>query len=360
MTQVSHRQVQSPTPRLAGVGLWVFLAAALICPAATLQVTTTNDSGAGSLRQAILDANATNGLDTITFKISSPSLFTISPAAALPAITDPVVIDGTTQPGHTTNHPLIELNGVSAGGSSVGLRLLAGNSTVRGLAIGRFGAEGIHVETGGSNFIQGNFIGTDVNGLLGRGNANGIVVNLSSGNVIGGTNPGTSAAGSFALGNGNNGIAVYGVSSPASGNLIGGATTGARNLLSGNNGSGIYLIGSGATGNVVQGNYIGSDAAGHLPVRNAGDGITLQGAANNAIGGTGAGEGNLLSGNTQSGVSFFVGAPSNQVQGNLIGTDASGQLALGNGASGVTLLSSSANVMVYSSPIAPATGWRAT
>src|SRR5207249_2305178 len=201
-----------------------------------------------------------------------------SPAAALPAITDPVVIDGTTQPGHTTNHPLIELNGVSAGGSSVGLRLLAGNSTVRGLAIGRFGAEGIHVETGGSNFIQGNFIGTDVNGLLGRGNANGIVVNLSSGNVIGGTNAtdrnlisangdtgvyllgassnviqgnyiGTSAAGSFALGNGNNGIAVYGVSSPASGNLIGGATTGARNLLSGNNGSGIYLIGSGATGN---------------------------------------------------------------------------------------------------------------
>src|SRR5439155_9595225 len=82
--------------------------------AATLVVTTTSDSGSGSLRQAILDANATNGLDSIVFQIPGTAPFTITPLAALPAITDPVVIDGTTQPGYTPNHPIIELSGVSA------------------------------------------------------------------------------------------------------------------------------------------------------------------------------------------------------------------------------------------------------
>ena len=76
--------------------------------AATLVVTTTSDSGSGSLRQAILDANATNGLDSIVFQIPGTAPFTITPLAALPAITDPVVIDGTTQPGYTPNHPIIE------------------------------------------------------------------------------------------------------------------------------------------------------------------------------------------------------------------------------------------------------------
>ncbi|PYJ01460.1 MAG: hypothetical protein DME25_18065, partial [Verrucomicrobia bacterium] len=180
----------------------------------------------------------------------------------------PVVIDGTTQPGYTPNHPIIELSGVSAGSSSVGLRLLAGNSSVRGLIINRFGAEGIHIEGGGSNVIAGNFVGTDVTGLLPRGNANGVVVNNASGNVIGGTNPadrnvisangdtgvyllgasgnavqgnyiGTTATGTLDLGNGNNGIAL---NNNTTASLIGGATTAARNLVSGNHGSGIYRV----------------------------------------------------------------------------------------------------------------------
>ncbi|MDQ3754414.1 MAG: hypothetical protein M3371_06750 [Acidobacteriota bacterium] len=65
---------------------------------ATIVVTNTNDSGAGSLRQAILDANATAGTQTIAFNIPGSGVQTISPLSALPTITDAVVIDGTTQP----------------------------------------------------------------------------------------------------------------------------------------------------------------------------------------------------------------------------------------------------------------------
>src|SRR5215207_2961588 len=105
--------------------------------AATFTVTNTNDSGAGSLRQAILDANATAGLDTISFSIGS-GVQTISPLTTLPVITDPAIIDGTTQPGFSGT-PIIVLNGTSVTtGSGVGLWIDAGNSTVSGLAIGNF------------------------------------------------------------------------------------------------------------------------------------------------------------------------------------------------------------------------------
>src|SRR5688572_17968642 len=78
--------------------------------AATISVTVTNDTGAGSLRQAIIDANAAAGADTITFNISPAGTNTISVATALPAITEAVVIDGTTQPGFA-GAPVIELKG---------------------------------------------------------------------------------------------------------------------------------------------------------------------------------------------------------------------------------------------------------
>ena len=74
---------------------------------ATYSVTNTNDSGAGSLRQAILDANTNAGADTITFAIGTGPQ-TISPLSPLPTITDPVTIDGTTQPGFSGS-PIIEL-----------------------------------------------------------------------------------------------------------------------------------------------------------------------------------------------------------------------------------------------------------
>ena len=99
-------------------------------------------------------------------------------------------------------------------------------------------------------------------------------------------------------------------------------------------------------GNLVQGNYIGTDTNGSLAIPNAGDGVTVSGAGGNTIGGTDAGAGNLLSGNSQGGVGLNgAGADSNLVQGNFIGTDASGQVALGNTLSGVTILGGNSNLV---------------
>src|SRR5438132_13693046 len=94
-----------------------FAAAALSASAGAAQtftVTNTNDSSAGSLRQAILDANANPGTDTIAFNIPGSGVKTINPTSSLPLITDPLIIDGTTQPGFAGS-PIIELNGASAG-----------------------------------------------------------------------------------------------------------------------------------------------------------------------------------------------------------------------------------------------------
>jgi len=364
--------------QLSGIVITAFLIA-LAAPhgtAATNIVSNANASGPGSLQQAILDANAANGVDTIVFQIPGTGAHTITPINALPSISDPVVIDGTTQPGFAGT-PLIEVNGASAGATSDGLRLTAGNSTIRGLVINRFGGAGIHVQLpGGTNFIQGNFIGTDLTGALSQGNGSsaqsgGVWIDGSSGNWIGGPYPtnrnlisgnsgsgvyllncagntvqgnliGTPVSGTAALGNGNNGISLYN----APRNQVGGTATGARNVISGNTGSGVYLNGSGTTGNLVQGNYIGTDTNGSLAIPNAGDGLTINGGSANTIGGASAGAGNLLSGNSQGGVSLIgAGATGNLVQGNYIGTDASGRLALGNLFSGVTLFGGNNNLV---------------
>src|SRR4051794_18030513 len=86
------------------------------CPvcAATFNVSNKNDTGSGSLRQAILDANANPGPDTINFQILGFPPYTISPASALPPLTESVVLDGTTQ-GTFNGTPVIELNGSNAG-----------------------------------------------------------------------------------------------------------------------------------------------------------------------------------------------------------------------------------------------------
>ncbi len=179
------------------------------CPAAaygiTFPVTNTNDSGAGSLRQAILDANANAGPDVIAFNIPGSGVHTIAPLTGLPTITDSVVIDGYTQPGASPNTDpngfngtlLIELDGENAGPSS-GLHVVAGNSTVRGLVVNRFilsGANdpegnGIFLESLGGNHIEGNFFGTDPSGTLARPNTNAGIFVRSPNNTIGGASPG--------------------------------------------------------------------------------------------------------------------------------------------------------------------------
>src|SRR5690242_15700472 len=123
----------------------VLLLAAASAAANTYTITSTADSGAGSLRQAILDANANPGADTIAFNIVGSGVHTISPSTPLDPITDAVTIDGYTQPGSSANtnpvgQPLdtvlrIEIDGTNAPGN--GLLVKAQNVTIKGLAINR-------------------------------------------------------------------------------------------------------------------------------------------------------------------------------------------------------------------------------
>ena len=339
---------------------------ALTVWADTITVTNTADSGAGSFRQAILSANTNPGPNTIVFQISGTPPFSIKPANALPAITAPVTIDATTQPGWIGT-PVIELNGTNTISGTVGLRFSAGGfCTLRGLAINLFPAQLIELASP-SNSLQGNFIGTDVTGTLARGrgaNSHGILVS-SSGNLIGGTNSGdgnlisggndqgiyllnannnvvqgnfigVNWAGTTALSNLNNGIVI----SSGSNNLVGGSVPAARNIISGNGASGVFFTGSGAAGNVIQGNYIGLNRSGSNAVGNvAGDGITLISAPGNLI------SNNLISGNGKVGISISGGsaAKGNLLLGNFIGTDVNGRIALGNHYSGIWVSGAGSN-----------------
>jgi titin len=332
--------------------------------AAFYTVTTVADSGNGSLRQAILNANGNLGLDTIAFNISGTGPFTIIPASALPMITDPVIIDATTQPGYAGT-PLIEINGANLAAGTDGLLISAGGSTVRGLAINRCPRDGIRLQSLGTNVIQANFLGTDPSGTVGLGNGEGgvmvygspgnliggtiaparnlisgnqngiyLFMSTASGNVVSGNYIGTSVTGFTALGNVYSGMEVASSSS----NLIGGTSPGAGNVISGNGQSGIYFISAPATGNLVQGNYIGVNANGTAALSNGEDAVTINGVSGNTIGGTVAGARNVLSGNLESGVFIWTsGATSNVIAGNYIGTDKTGTVAIPNYTNGVTL-----------------------
>lgn len=321
------------------------------------------------MRQAILDANANSGFDSVIFQIPGTTPHVISPASPLPALSDSTVLDAATQPGYVSQ-PVVELIGTGAGAGTAGLRLGgSGGHTVRGLAINRFDGDGIRLESSG-NLIRGNYIGTDVTGMLARGNGQyGVFVWNVSSNLIGGASVvdrnviaggnetgvyllngignsiqgnyiGVNAAGDSGLSNRNNGITVF--TSPA--NTIGGPAPGAGNLVSGNGGSGINLNGSASTGNVVQGNYVGVNAAGLGSVPNLGDGITFNSAPGNFVGGTNASERNLISGNGKAGILMNgPGTRLNQIAGNFIGTDLNGLAKLGNALAGITIAGGSSN-----------------
>lgn len=275
--------------------------------AATLVVNNANASGAGSLRQALLDANTNANLDTITFNIPGTGVKTITPTAALPQVEYPVIIDGTTQPGYA-GLPLIQITGTSAG-SANGLLLLGGGCVVRGLVINRFELSGIRIEAYGSNVIERVFLGSDPTGTLARPNT------------------------------------VYGlaiVNSP--GNRIGGSTGNVANLISSNGVAGIFINGAAATGNRIEGNFIGTDLTGRLPLGNAANGIHVLAAPENWIGGTNAGSGNVVSGNRQSGIYINgIGSTGNLVVRNIVGPGVDGTNALPNQQDGITVISSPAN-----------------
>jgi hypothetical protein len=294
------------------------------------EVTTTADSGPGSLRQAILDANA-SGLPTIiNFDIpttdpgydATTRSWMIMLLSALPVLPEPVILDGTTQSGYI-DQPVIELDGADAGADVTGLTIAGGNSTVMGLDIGGFSGDGIELTANGTDTIQGNFIGTDISGTT-------------------------------ALANGGYGVDALG----SSGNTIGGLTdtpgTGTGNLISGNSTGGMELDGS---SNTVEGNLIGVDQTGNGALGN-GYGVAVLGPGN-TIGGTVAGACNVISSNRGEGVLFYNATAgtgptpaASLVAGNLIGLGADGTTALGNSFYGIYVALDSRNVIIGGSTTA--------
>jgi photosystem II stability/assembly factor-like uncharacterized protein len=317
-------------------------------------VTNANNHGAGSLRDAITNANATPGPDTITFNIPGSGVKTISVVIPLPEITERVVIDATTQPGYAGT-PLIELDGLPLGNfGGNGLVIKASNSTVRGLSIGNFrGGNAIFLTGCDNNTIQANYLGVAANGTTGRSNSRGIVLTNSSNNLIGGTTAaarnviagnqstglvvegnnnviqgnfiGTNAAGTAALANFGN-VVIENVAS--SDNLVGGTAIGAGNLLSGSQ----WGVSSNGTRTTIQGNRIGTDVTGTNKIPNS-VGVNSIG-PDSLIGGLVPAARNIISGNQGDGVS--IRGTGSKLQGNYIGTDITGALALGNNGNGVS------------------------
>ncbi len=278
-----------------------------------------------------------------------------------------------------------DATGVHAIANAVGMRMGGTGNTVGGTASGArnvISAAGlVAVQFDGAgvqgNVIQGNYIGTDITGTVaipsrdgvailngatnntvggtavGAGNVvsasteYGVSIGSASNNVVIGNLIGTNAAGTAALANGWYGVEM---DTGAAGNTVGGTAAGARNVISGNTLGGVYLTGAGVTGNTIEGNFIGTDKTGSAAVGNTGDGVEITGGSTaNTIGGTAAGAGNIIAGNTGTGVAGIAitgsGANSNLVEGNRIGTDASGENPLPNtngvvvnaGASGNTI-----------------------
>ncbi len=278
-----------------------------------------------TLRAAIQQANATPEPDAISFAIPGTGVKTINVGAggaqgfgALPAITSPMTIDGYTQPGASPNTKAvgndavlkIELNGASVPGADGLVLSSVSNSTIRGLAINRFGTGITIVGDSVANRIEGNFIGTDPTGTIDRGN----------------------------------GFDAVGIFSGPSGNLVGGTTPASRNVLSGNGDTGLFV--SNTSNNRAQGNYVGTDKSGTKDLGNEDGGVVITAsAADNVIGGTTAGARNLISGNDGNGILIKVSSAFNEVIGNRIGTTASGTGALGNSATGVAFDGASNNLI---------------
>lgn len=364
----------------------------LPCPAraATITVTTASDAiasdGFVSLREAILAANSNAAvneapagqpapaIDDIRFAIGSGPQ-TISLTSALPALTESVILNATSQPGFT-NQPIIELSGLSAGGNVNALTLQSAGIQVSGFVITSFSGDGIVLSASAANAIlKTNWIGINLAGteVLGNG-GNGITLNNATGVQIGGTSAvernviagnggfgliingptatgaivqgnyiGADPTGLLIFGNGESGIAII----DAANNTIGGTAAGARNVIVGNAGSGVSLSGAASTNNTIAGNHIGVDVNGATVLGNASNGVLIDGGANgNTIGGTAAGARNVIAGNGSNGIRIQGSSTtSNQVIGNFIGVDISGTLVLGNLGSGISISAASGNTI---------------
>ncbi len=276
--------------------LLAIVLSAHICCGATLTVTTTDDSGPGSLRQAILDANADPGPNLVQFNLPGAGIQTLMLLSPLPDILSPTAIDGYTQLG---SHPntlawdndavlLVRLDGIRlTNAQSTALTLRANGCLIRGLILVRFD-HGIVVDSVSGNTIAGNWIGIDLDGIA-------------------------------------RGMTFYGVRvtgsafAPAGNNLIGGEAFADRNVISGNQ-IGVSFFPEAAANNSVIGNFIGTDPSGRLPRGNVFAGVDIHAATNIHV------LGNVLAASTGAGgcgVSL-LGCSRIVIQRNLIGVSTAG------------------------------------
>jgi hypothetical protein len=269
-----------------------------------VSVTNGNDSGSGSLRQAIFDVDHAVGSSSIDFPFSG----TITPSSALPPITVPVAIEGQVErlQGDEGAPPPVTVDGLRAGLAANGLVLGAGSdgSTVTGLGISGFSGNGIVVESN-DDTIVGNVVGAF--GTI-KGNAGDGLLIAGSGNLV---------VGDTIESNGGDGIDIGGSS-----NTVGGTAAGASDTITGNTGDGLLISGS---ANLVVGDPIQD---------NVGDGVDIHGSSN-TIGGTAANAGDTITRNLKDGI--FIASTRNLVEGDFIGTDASGANHLGNSDDGINI-----------------------
>jgi len=250
--------------------------------------------------------------------------------------------------GNASDHNVVGLENVISGNTQDGVRIehsATDHNRVEGNLIGTDvggtqdlgnGWSGVRITSGSRyNIIGGAALGQG--NLISGNTQNGVQVDVSGtlDNQIAGNYIGTTISGASSLANTNYGVYL------ADGtmyNSVGGPSAGERNVVSGNFG-GIVLEGTGTAYNEVVGNYVGLSAAGTAAVPNTWVGVYLaSGASNNLIGGMGATEGNVISGNGYHGVFLFgPDVDWNTVAGNAIGTTAGGLAPLGNGWEGIEI-----------------------
>jgi len=322
-------------------------------------VTTTVESGPGSLRQAMMDANVYPGACTVVFNIPTSEAshendyhwWSIKPTSPLPDLTGNIEVRGSSQPTNEIYNPygpVIEIDGSLSSGN--GININGDSNTVEGLVVNRFSSNGIRIAGDNHNVIVGCYIGTNVTGEVDLGNSvhgiyvqngdynkignlmpqgrnlisgndqNGVFLDDASENEVFGNYIGTNKSGITALKNSFSGIRIEGYSES---NRIGNDTSQGRNVISGNNQKGIDIFGYDNTSNEVLGNYIGTDASGEQDLGNSQEGIKIEYASFNLI------QRNTIAGNSDYGIKIYQ-SKENKVYDNYIGTDKDGEVAIPN------------------------------
>ncbi|MEQ8821054.1 MAG: right-handed parallel beta-helix repeat-containing protein [Sumerlaeia bacterium] len=342
---------------------------ATAAPAALFTVTSDADAGAGTLREAIALANSNAGPDMIEF---DGSVTQIVLESALQVINEQLRIDGSVNASHVLvdgdtfdiGSPIFDFNSSAdnselygmdlLGSSSSGLSMTGDNNIIgapgKGNIIRNAGVRGLSISGGTGTIIQSNIFGLESDGSTVDGNFNALAIFGGSNFTIGGADPSernvfasstNSSQGHGILLSGGSDILIEGnyIGTDATGLLdrgnavsgvsISGAVTSVTlrgNVISGNAENGLVSAGDNVQ---VVGNIIGLGADGSTVIANGAEGIDSNSLANGlVIGGPSAADRNVVSGNAGTGVR--VDSPSATVQGNFIGTDATGTLARPN------------------------------